>query len=475
MSDPVAVRREVDRLHGAEVIEAIGVAQPSRNGKPDLTHDGLALQLGEEWYDRAQYVAPWGRWLFWDGVTWRQDETLEHMTRSRAFLRELADALGPDQREAARRLRSSDTVARVVGLARSNEAQAATVDQWDSDPYMIGTPEGPVCLRTGVLLRPNPEFYITKSTSVAPAEGGSPAPLWSAFLERVTGEDVQLQAYLRRFAGYCLTGDTSEHVFAFGYGSGANGKSVFINTILGIIGDYGLPVPTEMLMASAEKSHPTELARLRSVRLAVGSETEEGARFAEAKVKRLTGGDPIPARFMHKDFFEFKPQFKLFIVGNHRPSLRGVDEAIRRRLHLVPFSQTIPPEERDPELFDKLREEWPAILRWMVQGCVWWQSGGLNPPERVKAATAEYLEAEDALSIWLEECTDADRQAWESSGTLFSSWKRWAERSGEYVGSQKRFAGLLSERGFVAKRQAGTGLRGFVGLRANQPPERFEP
>jgi putative DNA primase/helicase len=174
---------------------------------------------------------------------------------------------------------------------------------------------------------------------------------------------------------------------------------------------------------------------------------------------------------MRQDFFEFEPQFKLFIVGNHRPSLRGVDEAMRRRLHLIPFTVTIPPEERDPWLFDKLQDEWPAILRWMIDGCLSWIERGLDAPERVRAATDDYLEAEDAVSIWLDECTRADAQAWEAGGTLFASWKRWAERAGEYIGSQKRFSNLLTERGFAPKRGGGTGLRGFVGLRVEVPDD----
>jgi putative DNA primase/helicase len=168
---------------------------------------------------------------------------------------------------------------------------------------------------------------------------------------------------------------------------------------------------------------------------------------------------------MKQDFFEFQPQFKLMIVGNHKPSLRGVDEAMRRRLHLIPFTVTIPEVERDQELPEKLHTEWPAILRWAMDGCLEWQREGLNPPAVVTDATRAYLESEDAITLWVEDCTEPDANGWEPTGILFASWKRWAERAGEFVGSQKRFSGLLEERGLKRHRQPGTGTRGYYGLR----------
>jgi putative DNA primase/helicase len=441
----------------------------------DLTHDGLALEFGERSHD-ARYVAAMGRWYFDRGPRWTEDDTLEHMTRVRAFLRQRADDLGGEHDTKARLLRQADTVAKVLGLARSNTAQAATVDQWDADPWLLGTPGGVVDLRTGELGPTRGDDYITKNTAVAPAPLGTQAPLWLWVLARITAGRTELQDYIQRYFGYCLTGVTRDQVFAFAHGTGANGKSLFITTVGSIMADYAATVPTELLMVAQNERHPTELARLRGVRLAIGSETEEGRRWAEARIKSLTGGDVITARFMRQDFFEFRPQFKLAIIGNHKPSLRGVDEAMRRRLHLIPFTVTIPPEERDPDLPDKLREEWPAILRWMIDGCLQWQRTGLQPPDAVRAATDEYLEAEDALNLWMEECVELVPDAWESSGTLFASWRAWAEKAGEFVGTAKRLTQTLADRGFVPQRQSGTGLRGFRGLRVvDVRPERWAP
>lgn len=434
-------------------------------GRRDLTHDGLALDLGDRWEGSAKYVEAWGRWMFWNGRTWETDERLLHMTRTRAFLRSIAEKLPKDQEAAKKRLRQSETVSRVVSLARSNVAQAATVGLWDADPFRLPG----VDLGTGEARDPDPRDFITKDVAVRPAPPGVRAPRWEAFLDEVTGGKQELRDYLQRVAGYALTGSVQEHVMLFLYGTGANGKSVFVNTLTGIWADYAATIGTDMLMVSKTDRHPTEIARLRGIRLAVGGEVEVGRTWAEAKVKELTGGDPLHGRFMRRDFFEFDPQFKLVVVGNHKPSLRGVDEAIRRRLHLVPFTVTIPERDRDPKLREKLREEWPAILRWAIDGCLAWQRDGLRPPEAVKAATDAYLEAEDAVQLWVDECCSEDPNAFERSGDLYASWKQWSERVGEFTGSQKRFSQRLEERG-VETTRGRDGSRGFQGLALRHRP-----
>ena len=263
-------------------------------------------------------------------------------------------------------------------------------------------------------------------------------------------------------AGYCLTGSTREHALFFLYGTGANGKSVLLNTLSGVMGDYARSAPIETFTASSMERHPTDLASLRGARLVMAVETEEGRRWAESRIKVLTGGDKIAARFMRQDFFEFVPQFKLVIAGNHKPGLRSVDEAIRRRFHLVPFTVTIPPDERDETLTERLKEEWPGILSWMIEGCQDWLEQGLAPPEIVEAATAAYLEAEDAVTAWLEEACECDPDAWEGSSALFASWKAWAEKAGEHPGTMKRLIQSLEARGFIARRRMnGRGLEGL--------------
>jgi putative DNA primase/helicase len=324
-----------------------------------------------------------------------------------------------------------------------------------------------VNLRTGETREPRREDYSTKRTG---AEPGGECPRWRQFLAEITDRDEDLQAYLQRMAGYCLTGITTEHVMFFAYGTGANGKSVFINTLAGVWGDYAVVAPMETFIASRNDHHPTDLAMLRGARLVIAHEIEAGRRWAESKIKVLTGGDRIAARFMRQDFFEFTPQFKLLIAGNHRPGLRGVDEAIRRRLHLIPFNVTIPEAERDLGLFDKLKTEWDGILSWAIEGCGLWQRDGLAPPATVRQATDAYLASEDAVANWLDECCAQDPQYKERSSALFTSWKGWAEAAGEFVGSQKQFSQAMEARGFTPKREGGTGRWLFLGL-ALRPAE----
>jgi putative DNA primase/helicase len=301
---------------------------------------------------------------------------------------------------------------------------------------------------------------MTKITSVPP---GGACPIFRAFLDRVTGSDAELGNYLKRLFGYSLTGITREHVLAFLYGTGANGKSVLLTTVAGILHDYHRAAPIETFTASQNERHPTDLAGLAGARLVTASETEEGRRWAESKIKALTGGDTIAARFMRQDFFEFVPQFKLVIGGNHKPGLRSIDEAISRRIHLVPFTVTIPPEQRDPELADKLKAEWPGILSWMIEGCLEWQRGGLSPPEAVKAATHEYLSAEDAIAAWISDCCERAPSAFEATTHLYESFTAWAERSGEFAGSRKHFRQKLILQNLAEKNNGFA--RGFTGLR----------
>ena len=244
---------------------------------------------------------------------------------------------------------------------------------------------------------------------------------------------------MQRVVGYCLTGLTSEQALFFIYGTGGNGKGVFTTTLSGILADYHRAAPIETFTASRYDRHPTELARLRAARVVTSVETEEGRRWAESRIKSLTGGDIVTAHFMRQDDFEYLPQFKLVIAGNHKPGLRSVDEAIRRRFNLLPFTITIPPEERDLELVEKLKIERSGILGWAIEGCLAWQRKGLDPPVVVVEATVAYLEAEDAIAIWLDERCEVAPEFSASSTALYASWQDWAEKGGEAGFPKKSF------------------------------------
>ncbi|CAJ0861537.1 hypothetical protein KTD09_06570 [Burkholderia multivorans] len=428
------------------------------------TEDALALAFTRRYHRDWRYVAAWGRWLVWDGRRWRNEETLAATDLIRGVCRHAA--LQADNPKLAAKLATSGTVGGVERLARADRRHAATTAEWDADPWLLNTPGGVVDLRTGRMRAHDRADRMTKITTATP---GGDCPTWRRFLAEVTGGDADLQAYLQRVSGYCLTGSTQEHALFFLYGTGANGKSVFVNTLATILGDYAASAPMDTFMETRSDRHPTDMAGLRGARFVSSIETEQGRRWAESKVKSLTGGDKISARFMRQDFFEFWPQFKLFVAGNHKPAIRNIDEAMKRRLHLIPFTITVPPERRDKHLQQKLLAERDGILAWALEGCLAWQRlGRLDPPPQVVAATEEYFEAEDALGRWLEERCVREANAKSLTAELFADWKQWAEAAGEFVGSQRRFSDLLITRG-VEKWRNAAGIRGFRGVGLKHP------
>jgi putative DNA primase/helicase len=438
------------------------VIELDRARPPAFSDEALALRFAERHRNELRYVAAWSRWLFWDGARWIFDDTLGAFDRARRICREAASECNKPKLASA--IASAKTVAAIERLAKADRRHAATADQWDADAWILNTPSGVIDLHTGKLRAQKPDDYVTKITGVAP-DASCPIPTWSAFLARVLGGNTELIDFMQRLAGYSLTGSTCEHALAFLYGTGANGKSTFLNAITGCAGDYHRTAPIETFTASNSDRHPTDLAGLRGARLVTAIETEEGRRWAESKIKALTGGDRIAARFMRQDFFEYTPQFKLIIAGNHKPGLRSVDEAIRRRFHLVPFTVTIPPEERDHGLDTWLHYEWPGILAWMIEGCLAWQQTGLAPPKAVTDATAAYLEQQDAIAAWIDDQCERNPSAWERSATLFANWKAYAERSGEPAGDIKRFRDRLETRGIEHKREPGTDRTGYQGIK----------
>jgi len=479
----VADTNGLSEAHGDDWVQemlAKGFAEPALDDEtvrldaddrrpPNFSDEALALGFAEEHSRHLRFIAVWGHWWIWNDVRWQKDDTLHVFDLVRRLCRAAASAC--DKPKSAGSIASAKTVAAVERLSKADRRIAATAEQWDGDPWLLNTPGGVVDLRTGNIRPSLPSDYMTKVTGVTP-DGRCPIPTWLRFLDRTAGGNAELVDFLQRMSGYALTGVTSEHALFFIYGTGANGKSTFINVLIGCQGDYHRTSAIETFTASATERHPTDLAALRGARLVTAVETEEGRRWAESKIKSLTGGDRIAARFMRQDFFEFTPTFKLIIAGNHKPGLRSVDEAIRRRFHLVPFTTTVPPAERDETLADQLKAEWPGILAWAIRGCLDWQHRGLDPPAAVRDATAAYLEAEDALAAWIEDQGQIDPNAWESNANLFRSWKSWADRSGEYHGSLKKFCQRLEDRSEaigLRKVRDGKGNRGFSGLSVTKP------
>jgi putative DNA primase/helicase len=272
---------------------------------------------------------------------------------------------------------------------------------------------------------------------------------WLQFLEEATAGDRELIRFLQQWCGLCLTGITREHALLFVYGPGGNGKSVFLNILTSILQGYATTAAMDTFAASNSDRHPTDLAMLRGARLVTASETEEGRAWAESRIKQMTGGDKISARFMRQDFFEFAPQFKLTIAGNHKPVLHNVSDAMRRRFNIVPFIHK--PEKPDRELEQKLMQEAPGILQWMIEGCLDWQQNGLVRPKCVADATAEYFSDQDLFQHWLEEdciCEPGNIDRSEASSVLFKSWTNYAKAAGCRPGATSTFKDNLTTAGF---------------------------
>ena len=421
--------------------------------------DHIADVFAEEHRNDLRYVAVWGKWFEWNGKLWREDGTL----RAFDLVRQSCRAQGIERAGMAK------MVAAVQTLARADRRIAATVDQWDADPWLLNTPDGIVNLRDGNVRKNDPRAYMTKIAAVGPRGN---CPLFLKFLDRIMGGDNELVAYLQRVFGYCLTGDASEQALFFNYGGGANGKTVLMSTVSGILGDYCMATPIETFTESKSDRHPTELARLRGARLVTATETEAGRHWAESRIKELTGGEKIAARFMHQNFFEYQPVFKPFLSGNHTPRLRSVGLAMRRRVNLIPFTVTIPEDERDPQLAEKLKAEWPGVLAWMIDGCLDWQERGLAPPEAVTNATDAYFAGEDSYANWIADCCDAIPGFVTPSTVLFVSWKAWAEKAGQTVGNSSQFREEMERLGVVHKH--GRNGNYYRGLSIRQdPPDRW--
>lgn len=455
--------REPRRMWDA--IEVTAKPQGSKQAEPDdddlITEASVADSFRDLAKDHLRYDHTAGRWFVWNETHWQREETRRAFhwasQRARAMAKEDGDFKTKVQAGKA------SFAGGVERHAQSDPAFTVTHEVWDRNPWLLGTPGGVVDLRTGILQPAQREDMITKLTAVTPAAPGTPCPIWMTFLQEATRGDADLIRFMQQIAGYCLTGDTQEHALFFVYGPGGNGKGVFLNTTSKIIGHYAVTAGMDTFTASQSDRHPTDLAMLKGARMVCASETEDGKPWAEARIKQMTGGDPISARFMRQDFFTFDPEFKLLIIGNHQPTLRNVDDAARRRFNIIPFVHK--PEKKDMTLGDRLKAEWPAILRWMIDGCLDWQAHGLVRPAVVTGATAAYFEEQDSMQHWIDECcVTGGRNVSDTTENLFKSWTSYALTNGEKAGTTRWFNQAMARLGaeWIKDTPNHRGKRGFL-------------
>jgi putative DNA primase/helicase len=333
----------------------------------------------------------------------------------------------------------------------------------DADPYLFNCLNGTLDLRTGRLREHTREDLITKLSPVE-YDPEAKCPTFDAFINRIMAGREKLIAFLQCAFGYALTGDVSERALFILYGCGANGKSVLVETLHAILGDYAMRTPTETLMVKQKGAIPNDVARLKGARFVTANESEEGQRLAESLIKDLTGGDTISARFMRAEFFDFKPECKVWLRTNHKPVIRGTDKAIWDRVKLIPFDVRIPDAEQDKHLMAKLAAEAPGILAWMVEGCLAWQRAGLGIPEEVKKATDSYRAEMDVIQSFIDDRCYLSETAEVKAGDLHAQYLYWSERNGERPMSKRAFGLRLEEKGFTPTRSSHSrGWRG-VGL-----------
>lgn len=446
-----------------------------------LTDMGNAERLIARHGIDLRYCAPWKRWAVWGGETWADngDDRVQERAKEtvRSIYEEGIGVTSPERAQAiwkhAVRSESAGRVAAMIQLARSATSLAVAPEDLDRDPWLLNCANGTVDLRTGDL-RPFARDDLMTKRSPARYDARAACPTWIAFLERIFAGDADLIGFMQRSAGYSLTGSTAERVMFILFGAGRNGKSTFLEVVRHVMGAYASGTPASTIMAQRNKGIPNDIARLKGARFVSASETSEAAEIDEAFIKVATGGDVITARFLNAEFFDFLPQFKIWLATNHKPSIKGTDPAVWDRIRLVPFTVRIPDDQLDKALRDKLIAEADGILQWLIAGCLdWRQRGGLGEPDAVAAATAEYRVGEDTFGPFLADRCDVQPAVSATAKELYAAYLEWAAEAGEEKLSQRRFGDRLRAQGFRAGKGT-AGRRRWAGLRVLSKTERAE-
>ena len=424
--------------------------------------------------NQLRFVEVWKRWLIWLDGRWQFDETrsVDVLARSlvKKLLIEAVDSNRTDRLKVGVEFQKRARIEAVVALSRCDPRVSRRSSDFDRDQWLFNCANGTLDLRTGVIHEHRQEDHITKSSPV-PFVPHAQCPRWEKFLEEVFPDD-SVRAYVKRAVGYSLTGSVREQVLFFAHGGGANGKSVLLNTVSYILGNYGKTAAPELLVVKTNEKHETELADLAGVRLVTTIETESGRRLAESKTKMLTGGDRIKARFLYADFFEFAPTFKLWLASNHKPSIRGTDYAIWRRIHLIPFTVVFSDDQQDKSLPEKLISEASGILKWAVDGCLEWLRDGLRPPGPVLEAVRGYRAEMDTIGQFLAERCLEGKSLYVSSKDLYASYETWCRENGEHAVTQRALGLSLQERGFTSTRERHARSWFGLTLRPDTGPEK---
>jgi putative DNA primase/helicase len=428
--------------------------------------------------DKLLFAKPMGRWLRWDGNRWAICTCGEEMEAAKETAKQLLDEaakVAPTDSEKGKRLFAhalhTQNLPRLEAMIRLASSEPGMVignaSELDADPWLLGVKNGVVDLRTGTHLASDPKMLITKQCN-ATYTPEADCPRFKQFLNEIFDDDLETIAAVRRLLGYTLTGTTSEEVMVICHGHGANGKSVFSNIVSNVIGEYYTVGPNCLLVArdKNDNSVRNDLAKLLGARLISVNELKQDAKLDEQVIKQLAGREPMSARFLHKEFFDFQPTGKVWLRTNHRPTVTGEDDGIWRRLVLIPFKRKFSEKERDTNLEAKLLDERDGILAWMVQGALNWQTHGLLLSPTIMAESGAYRKDSDLLGEFIEDETEVSPSERTEQGELFLQWKFWCDRNGLRQGSKAAFSRKLSERGHGELKS--NGRRYYQGLKPRE-------
>jgi len=433
--------------------------------------DRLVRESGKD----IRYIAPWKKWIVWIGARWEVDHgPLIHdkgLTMVRNIYAELYKTADyRDRLDIEKYTIQSESVRRrkafVEAASWIPDLNAAT-DGLDRNPWLLNVENGTVDLKTGKLLPHRQEDMITKIAGVR-HDSEADCPMWKQFIREIMGYKTELVNFVQTAAGWAMTGDISEQVMFILYGTGANGKSTFLNVIQHILGDYSTSTNTETFMKKNGDQYTNDLARLRGTRFVSTTEAEQGRRLSEPLIKKITGNDQMSARFLYGEFFTFMPTFKVWMATNHKPVIKGTDYGIWRRIMLIPFAATIPKEKQDRHLEDKLKGEASGILNWLLDGAARWRRERLQTPDIVLNATDEYRGEMDVIGIFLKEQCRADFDLQIRIRELYKAYADWCDENKERAVNERSFSTRLKEMGYEQKRSADARYWSGLGLKATE-------
>lgn len=438
-----------------------------------LTDIGNGERFAAMHRDTARYCPEWKKWLVWDGARWMKDTRGQIFLKAKETVRSITDDLkmvyDKEGREAvmkwAMQSESGQRIREMLSAAEKEPEIAVLSSELDQDLWLFNLPNGTLDLRTGKLREHDPNDLITKIAGCE-YDKGAQCPTMHVFLDQLftkqedrPGQE-EIPGYLQRVIGYSLTGTITEQMINVLQGKGSNGKSVFVATMLALFGEYGHTMEPETITVRKNEKMATDIADLFGKRFVDCAETDEGKRFNEAMIKRMTGGEKLTGERKFENPFTFTPQFQIFFSTNHRPEIRGTDKGIWRRIQLTAFEQTFWDEDKgetglphlkaNKNLPEELRAELPGILNWAIEGCLKWQKDGLKAPKQIQEATNSYRDEQDVIGAFLRDCCEEVVGQWATAKEVYTKYGHWCDEVSEYKIKQRAFNNALRERGHVS-------------------------